>query len=138
MKMNPGKPHASGIHLKLHHEYKLYYALCILYGTRKQIFLTFAPWVLVTIFKQPTAFVAMLLTIGGVLGIVFQPFLGRAIDQFGERTILAGEAVILVIVCSGYSLAGKLLPAGIALLVVSACYVSDQLLMSVEWRGQPI
>jgi len=131
MKMNPGKPHKSGIHLKLHKEYRLYYALCILFGTRKQIFLTFAPWVLVTVFKQPTAFVATLLTIGGILGIVFQPFLGRAIDRFGERTILAGEAIILVIVCSEYSLAGTFLPQSLALIVVSACYVSDQLLMSV-------
>jgi predicted MFS family arabinose efflux permease len=132
MKMNPGQPHKAGIHLKLHKEYRLYYALCILFGTRKQIFITFAPWVLVTVFKQPTAFVATLLTIGGILGIVFQPFLGRAIDRFGERTILAGEAILLVVVCVGYSLAGKLFSQSVALIIVAVCYVFDQLLMSVS------
>jgi len=38
----------------------LYYWLAILYGTRKQIFITFAPWVLITIYKQPTQTIATL------------------------------------------------------------------------------
>ncbi len=51
--------------LKLHKEYKLYYFLMLLAGSRKQIFLTFAPWVIVTIFNQPTQTIATLMTIGG-------------------------------------------------------------------------
>jgi predicted MFS family arabinose efflux permease len=71
--------------LKLHKEYRLYYLLNILTGSRKQIFMTFAPWVIVTIFKQPTQTIATLMTLGGVIGILFQPVLGRAIDRFGEN-----------------------------------------------------
>jgi predicted MFS family arabinose efflux permease len=117
--------------LTLHKEYKLYYMLAVLYGSRKQLFMTFAPWVLVTIFKQPTALLATLMTIGGVIGIAFQPLLGWAIDKFGERVVLASEAVMLVVVCAGYGFARSFLPEGIAFLVVCACFLVDNMLMSV-------
>ena len=44
-------------------------SVAVLSGSRKQLFITFAPWVLVTIFKQPTQFIATLMTatIAGVL-----------------------------------------------------------------------
>ncbi len=44
--------------LKMHKEYRLYYLLAVLYGSRKQLFITFAPWVLVTVFRQPTQLLA--------------------------------------------------------------------------------
>lgn len=125
------KPKPASLHLKLHKEYRLYYWLCILFGTRKQIFLTFAPWVLVTVYHKPTQTVATLLMLGGVLGIVFQPLLGRAIDRLGERTILAAEAFLLIFVCIGYGVAKQVFPSSVAFAVVAACYLADQLLMSV-------
>jgi len=112
-------------------EYKLYYWLSILFGTRKQIFLTFSPWVLVTIFKQPTQTVASLMFVGGLVGIVFNPLLGRAIDRLGERFILMAEAAVLVFVCFGYGFSRRLFGEHTALLVAGACFVVDQLLMSV-------
>jgi MFS family permease len=39
--------------LKLHKEYNLYYILNMLSGSRKQIFITFAPWVIVNISSSP-------------------------------------------------------------------------------------
>ena len=129
--MKPDRPRSSKAKFVLRREYSLFYWLNILFGTRKQIFLTFAPWVLVTIFKQPTQTVATLLIIGGIIGIFFNPVLGRAIDHFGERTILMGEAVILVFICMGYGFAAALLSPSHALIVVCACFVIDQLLMSV-------
>ncbi len=125
------KPKPASLHLKLHKEYRLYYWLCILFGTRKQIFLTFAPWVLVTVYHKPTQTVATLLMMGGVLGIVFQPLLGKAIDRLGERAILAAEAFILIFVCTGYGIAKNVFPPAVAFVVVAACYLTDQLLMSV-------
>lgn len=117
--------------LTLHREYKLYYILAVLYGSRKQLFITFAPWVLVTIFNKPTQLLATLLTIGGVIGILFQPLLGRMIDRLGERAVLAAEAVLLVFVCLGYGFARSILPDGAAFLLVCACYLVDNMLMSV-------
>jgi predicted MFS family arabinose efflux permease len=118
--------------LKLHKEYRLYYILNILSGSRKQIFITFAPWVIVTIFNQPTQTIATLMTIGGVIGILFQPVLGRAIDRFGERLIMQIEAVMLVVVCLGYGFSKFLFPESTAFLFVCGFYLLDQMLMSVN------
>ena len=83
--MQRGRPQPSGSFLKLKKEYRLYYILAVLYGSRKQLFITFAPWVLVTIFRQPTQMLATLMTIGGSSASSSSPSLGRAIDRFGER-----------------------------------------------------
>ena len=130
--MHPGKAHAPAAHLKLHREYALYYWLSILFGTRKQIFLTFAPWVLVTVFHQPTAMLATLLTVSGIAGVVFQPLLGRAVDGLGEKTVLSLEAVSLIFVCAGYGFSRSLFSKRTAFFVAAACFVADQLLMSVN------
>jgi predicted MFS family arabinose efflux permease len=130
--MNPGKSHPPKTHLKLRKEYRLYYWLSILFGTRKQIFLTFAPWVLVTVFHQSTAVLATLLTIAGITGIVFQPLLGKAIDTLGERTVLALEAFLLIFVCFGYGFSKILFSTKTAFILACICFIADQLLMSVN------
>ncbi len=129
--MKPEKSAPPKTYLKLRKEYSLYYALSVLSGSRKQIFITFAPWVIVTIFHKPTQTIATLVTIGGVIGIIFQPFLGKMIDRYGERLILSAEAVILVFVCLGYGFSLSLFPENIAFLIVSVCYLLDQMLFSV-------
>ncbi len=118
--------------LRLYPRYRLYYTLAVISGARKQLFITFAPWVLVQVFAQPTQIMATLYTIGGVIGILFQPFLGWSIDRYGERLVLAGEAVILVFVCFGYGFARFLLPEDIAFLVVCSCFLVDQMVFSVS------
>lgn len=129
--LKPQPEKRSQTFLKLHKEYRLYYMLSVMSGMRKQIFLTFAPWVLVQVFGQPTQIMATLYTIGGVIGILFQPVLGRAIDRLGERTVLAVEAGMLVGVCFGYGFARDLFAENIAFLVVCACFLLDQMLFSV-------
>ena len=129
--MQKDQPYAARSKFQLRREYRLFYWLNILYGTRKQIFLTFAPWVLVTVFHQKTQMLATLLTIGGAIGIFFKPVLGRAIDKLGERFILASEAVFLVFVCVGYGYSRMLFSESVALMVACACFIADQLLLSV-------
>lgn len=129
--MRPDQPKSSKNFLTLHKEYKIYYWLAVLYGSRKQLFITFAPWVLVTVFKQPTQVLATLITIGGVIGILFQPLLGWMIDRFGERVVLASEAVLLFFVCFGYGFARSVFPETVALFVIFALYLIDNMLMSV-------
>jgi len=130
--MKPDKTQPPALHLKLHKEYSLYYVLSVLYGSRKQLFLTFAPWVLVTVFHQPTQTLATLLTLGGVIGIVFQPLLGWATDRLGERFVLISEAVLLVFVCSGYGFARSVFSEDVAFLIACGCFLLDQMLMSVN------
>lgn len=129
--MTPNKPTRAKDRFILRKEYRLFYWLNILYGTRKQIFITFAPWVLVRIFSQKTQTVALLLTIAGIIGIAFKPFLGRAIDKYGEKRILGAEALLLIIVCTCYGFSKMIFPQEIALLVIYSCFIADNLLMSV-------
>jgi predicted MFS family arabinose efflux permease len=118
--------------LQFHKEYRLYYILNILSGARKQLFITFAPWVLVSVLGQPTQIMATLFTIGGVIGILFQPLLGWTIDKMGERFVLAAEAIILIFVCFGYGFAKFIFSAGTAFYVVCLCFLVDQMVFSVS------
>jgi predicted MFS family arabinose efflux permease len=130
-KMKRGTPQPPKNFIKLRRQYSLYYVLSILYGSRKQLFITFAPWVLVKIFDQPTQILATLITIGGIIGILFQPLLGWMVDHLGEKVVLASEAILLMLVCFGYGFARTALPEATAFLVVCACYLVDNMLMSV-------
>ena len=130
--MKPEQAHPPKTFLKLHKEYRLYYLLSILYGSRKQLFITFAPWVIVTIFNQPTQTLATLMTIGGIIGILFQPLLGWVTDHWGERFVLVTEAAMLVLVCFGYGFARQIFPDSIAFFITCALYLVDQMLMSVS------
>jgi predicted MFS family arabinose efflux permease len=129
--MQKDEPYSARTKFQLRREYKLFYWLNILYGTRKQIFLTFAPWVLVTVFRQKTQVLATLLTIGGIIGIFFKPVLGRAIDRLGEKFILTADAMLMIIVSVGYGFSRDLFAEATAMYITFACFVVDQLLMSV-------
>lgn len=130
--MVPHKPKVKAKRLFLRKEYKLFYWLNVLYGARKQIFLTFGPWVLIKIFSQGVSTFAVLGFFIAGIGIVFKPFVGNMIDKKGERFVLAAEAIALIIICIGYAFAEDLSAAlgisGAALIIISVCFVIDQLL----------
>ncbi|KJS16079.1 MAG: MFS transporter [Peptococcaceae bacterium BRH_c4b] len=111
-------------------KYTLYYLLSVLFGGRKQIFLTFGPWVLIKIFHQPVTTFAILGLVGTTLGMFFKPALGVAIDRWGERIIIMLESLALVLVCLGYGFAGNIFPASVAIFVIYACFIGDNLLFS--------
>ncbi|WP_304239502.1 MFS transporter [Gracilinema caldarium] len=110
--------------------YTLFYILSILYGTRKQLFITFAPWVIVSIYHKPTSIMAALYFAGGIAGVLFQPLIGRAVDTRGEQFMLGLEAMLLIPVCFLYGFAKFLFPELIAFIIVCLCYVADSLLLS--------
>lgn len=130
--MQPKRSSAPRTFLKLRKEYSLFYTLSVLSGARKQIFITFAPWVIVTIFHKPTQTLATLFTIGGIIGILFQPLLGKTIDKFGERFVLTTEAFVLIFVCLGYGFSRSIFPENTAFLITCVCYLLDQMLFSVS------
>lgn len=109
-------------------KYRLYYTLQLLFGARKQVFITFGPWVLVRVFEQPVWIFAQLWIAASVLGLFFQPALGRAIDRYGERTVLMLDGVLTFVVCMGYAFADKIPVPGLALALLYACLIGDQLL----------
>ncbi|HCM28814.1 MAG TPA: MFS transporter [Treponema sp.] len=116
--------------LVLKKRYGLFYLLSVLFGTRKQLFITFAPWVIVVVYGKPTSVLAALYFAAGFAGVVLQPLIGKAVDTRGERFMLGLEAVVLVPVCLLYGFAAFIFPDSIAFAVVCACYVADSLLLS--------
>lgn len=115
-------------------EYKLFYYLSIVHGARKQIFLTFGPWVLIKVFNQGVSTFALLGFIIAGIGIFFKPYLGHIIDSKGEKMVLKFEAIVLFVICLGYAFSKPIFNSlGIedaALLVVSGCFVVDQLMVA--------
>jgi predicted MFS family arabinose efflux permease len=112
-------------------EYGLYYWLCMLYGARKQIFITFGPWVLVEVFRQPVTNMSLLFFIVAVIGIFVKPWVGHLIDKVGERVVLSTEAFLFFLTCLGYAFAENLFRPAIAIMVIYICYVLDFTLDSV-------
>lgn len=130
-KMTPHRVKREGKRLFLRKEYSLFYWLSILYGARKQIFITFGPWVLIKIFNQGVTTFALLGFIVAGIGMFFKPLVGALIDKKGERFVLAGEAILLIVVCMGYAFAGKLgLGVKTALTLTAGCYILDQMLVA--------
>lgn len=113
-------------------EFRLFYALNIVFGARKQIFLTFAPWVLIRVFGCGIETFALLGFIGTILSLVFRPMLGRAIDAFGERVIISAESLLLVIMSILYGFSPSWFNHETALPIIMACYIADQLLFAVR------
>jgi len=83
--------------------YKWYYLLNILFGARKQIFLTFAPWVLVTQYGASPAVMAALALCAAAAGVVFRQTFGALTDKIGERRMFMADAVILLFICAGFA-----------------------------------
>jgi hypothetical protein len=114
-------------------KYSLYYVLCALFGARKQVFITFAPWVLVTVYGEPASTFAKLWIVSSVIGVFFQQGLGDLIDTWGERKVLMADGAMLVMICLGYAFANDMgLPEGWPVWLLYGCYVLDQLLFGVE------
>ena len=108
-----------------------YYILSALFGVRKQVFITFALWVLVTVYHQPVENIALLWVITSTANLVAKPWLGRLIDRFGPRPILTVDAICLIAVCLLYAYSETLFPPRLALLVVGLVYVCDHVLFFV-------
>lgn len=117
--------------LLLKRKYTLFYIINMIFGARKQIFLTFAPWVLIKLFHCGVETFALLGIIATLIGLFFRPLLGRAIDTWGERTVLSIDAVLVTSLCMLYAFAAQLFSAHTAMIVIMICFVADQLLFAV-------
>jgi len=101
--------------------------LCLIFGMRKQITITFVPWLLVTVYNQPVITITILFFVVSVINVFFRPWLGGLIDRKGERFVLMIEATIILIACLGFAFSKILFPVNIALYVVAGCYILDNL-----------
>jgi len=81
----------------------LYYLISFISGLRKQIFLVFAPWMLVKTFSQPLQTMTLLNIVGALAIFFFNPFMGHLIDKLGERKLLIGGGVVATLIYISYS-----------------------------------
>ncbi len=81
----------------------LYYLISFISGLRKQIFLVFAPWMLVKTFSQPLQTMTLLSIVGAFTIFFFNPFMGHLIDRYGERRLLVGGGIIATAIYATYA-----------------------------------
>ena len=108
-------------------KYTKFYLLELFLGARKQIFLTFAPYVLILIYHRDTAFMATLAAVCAMANIGCAPLIGKLTDKFGYRNIMIYDTVLLFFVCIVYGFAGSWFSPGVACAVVCVNYLLDMI-----------
>ncbi|MEM8597689.1 MAG: MFS transporter, partial [Pseudomonadota bacterium] len=108
--------------------YWLYYMLVFIGGARRQIFVVFAPFMMVEHFELEVHEVTGLMLVNYLFVMWFAPIAGKMIQRFGERLALVIEYVGLFIVFALY--------AGVYFLdwgvwIAMALYVIDHMLFSL-------
>jgi predicted MFS family arabinose efflux permease len=132
LRLNIGKQDAPSRRLVYRKEYRIFYAISALFGIRKQIFMVFGTWVLVSLHEVPVATIALLYFIASALGVILRPLLGDVIDWLGERRVLATDSLMLLVVCLVYAFASDLLRAPYDLWLLYAAYVLDHILFALR------
>jgi len=105
-----------------------YYIMEVFYGSRKQIFLTFAPYVLVREYGVDASIMALLLAICSVFVMFCSPLIGKLIDKIGYKKVMIGDTLLLVFVCILYGFSHKIFAAKIAFIVVCCNFILDQVI----------
>jgi MFS family permease len=126
------KPEVRKVKFLFRKRYTLFYILAVVSGARNQIFMTFAPWVLIKVFGLQPQMFAILGIVVAVISIGTRKIIGKAIDIKGERFVLTLEAALLLAICLGYAYSADIFTAGVAVVIIAACYVIDNSMSSVE------
>ena len=95
-------------------KYWLFYSLNFLSGARRQIFVVFAVFMLVQKYNFSIWEISALFVLNNLITWIVSPYIGKAINRFGERKMLTLEYVSLIIVFLGYAvLEHKVAAAGL-------------------------
>lgn len=108
-----------------HKKYKKYYMLEMFYGARKQVFLTFGPYVLILFYGANAATVSLLFAISAIACFWASPLVGKIIDKLGYKIVMVSDTLILVIVCFFYGFAHHMFPKNVAFIVCCVNYILD-------------
>jgi len=127
-----GKTDAPSRRLVFRKEYKIFYAISALFGIRKQIFMVFGTWVLVSLHDVPVSTIAILYFIASAFGVLMRPLLGDVIDWAGERLVLSVDEIMLIVVCLVYAFASHVFDTPWDLRVLYAAYILDHILFALR------
>lgn len=87
----------------LRKRYWLYYALTLMNGARRQIFTTFAAFLLVEKFGFKVPDIALLLLATSALNVFAAPRIGAMVGRWGERHTITIENISLIAIFFGYA-----------------------------------
>jgi len=110
--------------------YCLYYLLETFFGARKQVFITFGFWVMVSTLGKGPEYIGKIMLIAGVIGLFVRPMLGRVIQRFGERRVMVTDSILQICVCLGYAFALMFFSLETATIVLSGCFIADNVLFA--------
>ena len=109
-------------------KFQKFYMLEVFYGARKQIFLTFAPYVLILQYGADPSIMSILYAICAGFGMACSPLIGKIIDKVGYKIVMVVDTLILIVVCIMYGFAHRIFPAGVAFFVVCVNFVLDSII----------
>lgn len=113
-------------------KFSIFYALELFYGARKQIFMTFAPFVLVVKYGLSTSQIALLLGFCAAVNIFGSPLIGRLTDRIGYRNTMIWDTVVLFFVCLLYGYAGRWFSPAVAVHVVCINFLLDAVISTTS------
>jgi len=109
-----------------------YYILEVFFGARKQVFLTFAPYVLIVQYGAQTETLALLYGLFSTINIFAAPLVGRLIDRLGYRIVIIMDTILLIVLCLLYGFAHHLLPRTAAFFLICGVFIFDSVLFVVS------
>lgn len=100
--------------------YWLFYVLTFLSGSRRQIFVAFAVFLMVSKFGYTVTEITLLFMLNNAVNYFLSPMIGRAVNRYGERKVLTLEYSALFFVFLGYALTDSKL-------LVAVLYILDHI-----------
>jgi hypothetical protein len=114
----------------LRRRYWLYYAIQLMAGARRQIFVVFAAFMMVERFGFEVYQLTALFVINYIANIVFAPLMGRVVTKFGERSALTMEYSGLALIFSAY---GGVYYFGWGAVIAAGLYVLDHMFFALAF-----
>lgn len=108
-----------------HKKFTKYYMLEMFYGARKQVFITFGPYVLILFYGADAATISLLFALSAIACFFASFIVGRIIDKFGYKIVMVTDTIILVGVCLCYGFAHHVFPKDVAFIVCCVNYIFD-------------
>jgi predicted MFS family arabinose efflux permease len=112
-------------------EYRLYYLLSLLDGARQQIFFSFGLWVLIVQYGLTVPRISLVLLVTTAAAMILTPRIGRALDAYGERTMLFYVNIAFILALLGYALVFNVV-------VATICYVAYTFIFPLAPMGATV
>ncbi|MES2914220.1 MAG: MFS transporter [Pseudomonadota bacterium] len=122
--------HVQHKHMVLRRRYWLYYALQLMAGARRQIFVVFAGFMMVERFGMKVSELTLLLLVNYLINMAVAPAMGRALGRHGERNVMGVEYIGLTLVFLAY---GGLYWFGWGIVIAGGLYILDQLFFALSF-----